>query len=694
MGRYDSPYAGDTLAYSHAGNSLAKTTSFRSRSRSRSQSRGRSRSRGRSQSQGIEVSLRQSDSASRGRSRRRSCSRSQRSADEKINSKQTTRSTLAIRSGSAKQRDRRRSRSRIRSGVRVTDESGIDSNRGRSNHERDGSNDDSDDRSHDLSMITPHPFLPPKGPVTCLSLVDDIKNITSWNARFVWIQLLSGLSVALVQVPECVSYAYIAGIDPFHALQSTWVANVLVPLVGGRPGMLSGTSGLGAIAIRYLVVNYGMEYIFYAVMLSGLCQVLFGALRIGRYLRLLPPGITIGMVNALCILLVLLQFRYFKEFPAVATPAAEETSAMDEPTRRLDATTNVATEVDQPWAHYFGHDMPWSSSTSKTVIISLEALATIAICFLLPKFSRVVPSPLVALLVLTGVNVAIGAIWPEWDAATIGDYTATESTSSMVWMGIFHSSYNIPNLVEWQTIAAIVPTGLSLFCISLLETMVALNVTDKYTNTDSEQDRVLYGQGVANLACGIMAGMGSAGVPQSSLHNLRNGGVSSTSAFMAGVYMLLIVMFAYPAVAHVPLGATMGVTLYLVWCMMQWRPLAALVLKAIPDQCLLSRPKLLEMRLAVPDLVSTMVTSILVLFSSTFALAGFFVGAMCYACDPIGHAIISTDNPKGYTFIDLKLSKPQATMRNPLRRNEGGDSTASQSSQSVEDEFSSEYSPA
>lgn len=197
-----------------------------------------------------------------------------------------------------------------------------------------------------------------------------------------------------------------------------------------------------------------------------------------------------------------------------------------------------------------------------------------------------------------------------------------------------------------------------------------------------------------SVAGGIMAGMGSAGQPQS-LHNLRNGGVSSISAFMAGVYMLLVVMFAYPAVAHVPLGATMGVTLYLVWCMMQWRPLVALVLKFVPDKCILSRPKLLGMRLAAPDLVSTMASLMLVLFSSTFALAGFFVGAMCYACDPIGHAIISTDNPKGYTFIDLKLSKPQATMRNPLRRKRGyDDSTDADSSQSVVDEYSSEYSPA
>jgi len=167
--------------------------------------------------------------------------------------------------------------------------------------------------------------------------------------------------------------------------------------------------------------------------------------------------------------------------------------------------------------------------------------------------------------------------------------------------------------------------------------MVAMNVTDKYTSTDSEQDRVFYGQGVANLAGGLMAGMGVSGLSHTSLHGLRMGGVSSMSVFFAGIYMFMVITFAYPAIAVIPLGATMGVTLYFVWSMIQWTPLAALILKIAPDKALRIKPSLWRQRLSTPDVSSTFATSLFTLFASTYALAGYLAGVICYACDPIAH---------------------------------------------------------
>lgn len=184
---------------------------------------------------------------------------------------------------------------------------------------------------------------------------------------------------------------------------------------------------------------------------------------------------------------------------------------------------------------------------------------------------------------------------------------------------------------------AVIPSGLSLFCISLLETMVSINVADKYTATDSEQDRVFYGQGVSNLAGGLMGGMGSTGLAHASLHSLRMGGVTSASVFFAGLYMLMIVALAWPAVAMVPLGATMGVTLYLVWSMSQMAPVSGLFLKCIPNRCMENNPFLMNKKLATPDLFSTFITSIFALCASTYSLAGYLIGLLCYACDPIGH---------------------------------------------------------
>ena len=241
-------------------------------------------------------------------------------------------------------------------------------------------------------------------------LLSDLKSISKWNWMFTVNQILSGLSAMLTQVPECISYAYIAGVDPFHALQATWIANIISSIVGGRPGMISGSSGLGAVALRFVVRTYGSQYIFYAVILSGLCQVLFGALRLGKYLRLLPPGITIGLVNALACLVMLLQLRYFKVLPG-----------MEEGNNTVAADDGSITEdsLNQPWAYFMGYDQPWTTSTSQIIIISLEALVTMIICWILPKSS--LPATFVAIAFVSIVNMGLRES-TDWIAPTVEDY--------------------------------------------------------------------------------------------------------------------------------------------------------------------------------------------------------------------------------------------------------------------------------
>ena len=266
-------------------------------------------------------------------------------------------------------------------------------------------------------------------------LVADVKCITSWNWRFTLSQVLSALSVVLMQVPECISYAYIAGIDPFHALQATWMMNVISSLVGGRPGLVCGSSGLGAIALRYLVSNYGVGYIFYAVILSGICQVLFGATRMGNYLRLLPPGITIGILNALVILVTLLQLRYFKVMPAGMVMKEEDnnTSSTDDNVitipYMMETTTSSGVSEDslnQPWAYYVGFDLPWTTSTSQAVVVIVEAIVAMLICWILPRFTTIIPSSLVALVLITVANIVTQELNQQWVMPTVGDYCLTE----------------------------------------------------------------------------------------------------------------------------------------------------------------------------------------------------------------------------------------------------------------------------
>jgi len=208
---------------------------------------------------------------------------------------------------------------------------------------------------------------------------------------------------------------------------------------------------------------------------------------------------------------------------------------------------------------------------------------------------------------------------------------------------------------------------LSLFCINLLETLVTINISDKWSESDSEQDRVFYGQGLANAVCGLMGGMSASGLPHTSLNGLSMGGLTSLSTLFSGIFMLSGITFAYPAVAMISLGATMGVTLYIMLGMIQFEPLIAVLLKCIPSRFL--KLSLLKRRLATPDLFSTLGSSIFALCASTYGLAGYFMGVICYACDPISHAVvILSENEHAYSSIDLNLSEPTISMRGLRRR--------------------------
>ena len=508
-------------------------------------------------------------------------------------------------------------------------------------------------------------ILPPHQNEIGICIAADLRRSSSW--RFVLCQLLSGMTVAVHQIPECVAYALIAGVDPFHALQAAWIANIFTPLLGGAPGLVSGPSGLGAIAIRFLVSTRGPEYIFYSVILCGFCQVLFGALRFGKYLRLLPTGITIGMVNGLCVLLMALQLRYFKLYPAMqasytdsstnSTSIAEVEDNYFEPTRYLETTTftsNITEDaLNQPWAYFLGYDLPWDTSKSQVIIVSVEAIVAMLICHYFPKFIAIVPSSFLAILFLTSVNSIIPA-GSAWVAPTVGDYfvwevssffdcywndriryilthpnsltlNCTQPPTSKFFMGMFHSDYTIPPF-NLETFFAVVPTGLSLFCIGLLESLVAINIVDMYTSVVSEQDHVFYGQGVGNLVSGIMLGMGGTGLAHSSLLGLQMGGITHLCVFSSGIAMLCSITFAYPAVAVIPLGALMGVAMHLILTMMQTPPVLSLMFK-----CTLVK------RLVASDIFSTFVTAMFVILASTYGLAGYFIGVVCYACDPIAH---------------------------------------------------------
>ena len=176
-----------------------------------------------------------------------------------------------------------------------------------------------------------------------------------------------------------------------------------------------------------------------------------------------------------------------------------------------------------------------------------------------------------------------------------------------------------------------------------------------------------------------MGGMGSTGLAHTSLFSLRMDGTTSMSSFVAGIMMLCVITFAYPAIAVISLGSIMGVTLDLILNMIQWTPMVAFVLKFIPTRCL-DNPSLLSWRLSTPDLFSTVVTSVFAICASTYGLAGYWIGSLCYACDPIAYSIISGENGNRYTtLVELKLPVPHKTLGGWRRRKENEEYEAEES---------------
>ena len=375
-------------------------------SRSRSASRGRytrSRSRGRSLTRGPYSNKNRTD-------------------DQSTTSKKSTASAKSVHSSGAQLHLRSRSRDRSKTpssgGEKkstIKFEYMLSMMRRRKNttsstaeNKKEDKNDKDDGDSQNKDKKAIKPFVP-ENIGSCLLF--DMRSVSKWNWMFTLNQILSGLSVMLTQVPECISYAYIAGVDPFHALQATWIANIISSIVGGRPGMICGSNGLGAVALRFVVTTYGQQYIFYASILSGLCQVLFGSLRLGKYLRLLPPGITIGLVNALACLVILLQLRYFKVLPTMK----------EEGNNTIDYDSITEDSLNQPWAYFMGYDQPWTTSTSQILILCLEAFVTMIICLILPKYISIIPATFVAIAFVSIVNIGIRE-GTDWIAPTVEDY--------------------------------------------------------------------------------------------------------------------------------------------------------------------------------------------------------------------------------------------------------------------------------
>ena len=320
------------------------------------------------------------------------------------------------------------------------------------------------------------------------------------SARRQWLanprrDLLAGTVVALALIPEAIAFSIIAGVDPAVGLYASFVIAVTIAFVGGRPAMISAATGAMALLMVTLVRDHGIEYLFAASLLTGVFQIGVGLLRLGRYIKFVSSSVMTGFVNSLAILILLAQLPEL---------------------------------IGANWQTY-----------------ALVA-AGLVVIYGLPRISKAVPSPLVAIIALSAV-----VIWTGLDVRTVGDMGEMPTTLPM-----FHFPA-VP--LTWETFTIIAPVAATLAFVGLLESLLTANLIDDLTDTPSDKDRETRGQGIANIAASLFGGMAGCAMIGQSIINVTSGARGRLSTLWAGLLLLFLILVLQDWVARIPMAALVAV---------------------------------------------------------------------------------------------------------------------------------------
>jgi SulP family sulfate permease len=332
-------------------------------------------------------------------------------------------------------------------------------------------------------------------------------------------EALAGLVVALALIPEAIAFSVIAGVDPRIGLFASFIMAVTISFVGGRPAMISAATGAVALVIAPLMRSHGLDHLIAAVILAGIFQILLAVLGVTRLMRFIPRSVMVGFVNALAILVF---------------------------------TAQLPELIDVPWMVY-----------------PLVA-AGLVIVVGLPRLTTAVPSPLVAIVALTLFAVLAGV-----DVPTVQDKgELPESLPSLF----------IPNVpLTWETFQVLAPFSLSMALVGLLESLMTAKLVDDITDTRSNKTRESWGQGVANIVTGFFGGMGGCAVIGQTMINVKGSGARSrVSTFLAGVFLLVLVVTLGDVVGMIPMAALVAVMIFVSAITFDWHSIAPRTLRRMP----------------------------------------------------------------------------------------------------------------
>ena len=343
--------------------------------------------------------------------------------------------------------------------------------------------------------------------------------------------VLSGLTVALALVPEAVAFAFVAGVEPLVGLYAAFMVGLITACIGGRPGMISGATGALAVVMVALVADHGVEYLFATVVLMGILQITAGALRLGKFIRMVPHPVMLGFVNGLAIVIFLAQLGQF------GTPG--------EP-GWLNGTFMEGSILDVAW--FEGREM--------YMLLGLVAL-TMAIIHFLPRFTRAIPSSLAAIVVVSLLVIGL-----DLDTRVVGDVASIKG-------GL--PTFHIPSVpFTWETLTIIFPYAVILAAIGLIESLLTLRLIDEITETRGRGNKECVGQGVANTVTGLFGGMGGCAMIGQSMINVNSGGRGRMSGISAALFLLAFILVASPLIEQIPLAALIGVMFIVVIGTFEW----------------------------------------------------------------------------------------------------------------------------
>ncbi|XJZ27961.1 SulP family inorganic anion transporter [Bacillota bacterium Lsc_1132] len=328
--------------------------------------------------------------------------------------------------------------------------------------------------------------------------------------------ILAGIVVALALIPEAIAFSIIAGVNPMVGLYASFCIAVTIAFVGGRPAMISAATGATALLMGSLVKEHGLQYLLAATILTGVIQIIMGALKLGRLMKFVPRSVMTGFVNALAILIFSAQLVQFK---------------------------------GATWQMY------------------AMVAGALAIIYILPRFTKAVPSPLVAIMVITAISIFTGS-----DVRTVGDMG--ELTAKL-------PVFLIPDIpFNFETLQIIFPYSLSIAVVGLVETLLTASIVDDLTDTDSDQNMEARGQGIANIVSGLFGGMAGCAMIGQSVINVKSGGRGRLSTFVAGAFLLTLIVSLQGLLVQIPMAALVGVMFMVSIGTFDWSSLKSL--KKVP----------------------------------------------------------------------------------------------------------------